>query len=90
MADGEGAFEGRFDGARRFLLRQGTRRFGAPDAATVAGLEATQDIDQLETLAERILQPGVRNWDDLLRTAYEPQRPAPALIPGLWSQEGDD
>ncbi len=86
----EGAFEGWFDGARRFLLRQGTRRFGEPDAATRAAIEATQDIDQLETFAERILQPGVRNWDDLLPTYYVPQRPAPALIPGLWSQEGDE
>jgi hypothetical protein len=86
----EGVIEGRLNEARRLVLRQGTKRFGEPDATTRAAIEATQDIDQLETLADRILQPGVRNWDDLLRTYYVPQRPAPALIPSLWSQEGDE
>jgi hypothetical protein len=63
-----GAFEGRIDGARRFLLRQGTKRFGEPDATTRTAIETTQDIAQLETLAERIPQPGVHDWDDVLPT----------------------
>jgi hypothetical protein len=84
----EGAFEGRFDGTRRYLLRQGTKRFGEPDAATVAALEAIPDIDQLEALAERILEPNVRGWDDLLRSPNGPGHGAPALIPKLWALEG--
>jgi hypothetical protein len=35
---------------------------------TVAAIEAIQDIDRLEALGERILDPGIRDWDDLLRT----------------------
>ncbi len=64
----QGRLEGRLNEARRILLRQGARRFGAPDATTRAAIEATQDIDQLETLAERILQPGVHDWYDVLPT----------------------
>jgi hypothetical protein len=65
-----GALEGRIDGARRFLLRQGTKRFGQPDAATGATLDALQDIDQLEALAERIPEAGVRDWDGLLQSVH--------------------
>ena len=86
----EGAFEGRFDEARRFLLRQGTKRFGAPNAALGAALEAIQDIDQLEALAARIPEPSVRNWDDVLARLDALRRRAPALIPGLGSQEWDE
>ena len=60
--------EGRITGEQQLLLRLGTKRFGEPDATTVAAIEAIQDIDRLEALGERILDPGVRDWDDLLRT----------------------
>ena len=60
--------EGRITGEQQLLLRQGTKRFGEPDATTVAAIEAIQDIDRLGALGERILDPGVRDWDDLLRT----------------------
>jgi len=63
----EGREEGRLDGERRLLLRQGTKRFGKPDAATVATIEAIQDIDRLEALGERILNPDLHGWDALLR-----------------------
>jgi len=59
--------EGRISGARRMLFRQGTKRFGEPDATTVAALEVIQDIDRRETLGERILDPDLHNWNDLLR-----------------------
>jgi predicted transposase YdaD len=63
----EGRSEGRIAGEQRMLLRLGTKRFGLPDAATVADIEAIQDVDRLESLGERILEPNLRGWDDLLR-----------------------
>ena len=50
------------------LLRQGTKRFGEPDAATVAAIEAIKDSGPLEALGDRIVNPGIQTWDDLLRT----------------------
>ncbi len=63
----EGLQEGRIAGERRFLLRQGTKKFGEPDAATVAAIEAIHDVDRLEALGLRIIDADVRGWDDLLR-----------------------
>jgi len=40
--------EGRAEGARRFLRRQGTRRFGKPDAHIEAALDAIADLERLE------------------------------------------
>jgi len=59
--------DGRLEEARRFLLRQGTKRFREPDATTVTALEAIRDIDRLEALGERILDPDLLDWKDLLR-----------------------
>jgi hypothetical protein len=42
--------EGRITGEQKLLLRLGTKRFGEPDATTVAAIEAIQDIDRLEAL----------------------------------------
>ncbi len=64
----EGREQGRLDGERRLLLRMGTKRFGKPDAATVATIEAIQDINRLEALGERILDTNVEDWDGLLGT----------------------
>jgi predicted transposase YdaD len=64
----EGRDEGRIAEARRILIRQGTLRFGDPDAATVATLEAIQDIDRLEALTDRIPDFNIRDWDGLLGT----------------------
>ena len=63
----EGLRKGRVVGERRFLLRQGTKKFGEPDAATAAAIEAIQDVDRLEALGLRLLDADVRDWDDLLR-----------------------
>ena len=63
----EGLEEGRIAGERRFLLRVGTKRFGEPDVATAAAIEAIQDVDRLEALGLRIIDADVHNWDDLLR-----------------------
>jgi hypothetical protein len=59
--------EGRIEGGQRFLLRQGTKRFGEPDVATVTAIEAIRDIDRLEALGDRILESDLQSWDDLLR-----------------------
>src|SRR5437764_487688 len=49
----DGLIEGRLNEARRFVLRQGTKRFGAPDAVAVASLEAIDVLDWLEAIGER-------------------------------------
>jgi hypothetical protein len=59
--------DGRLEEARRLILRQGTKRFHEPDAEAVAALEAIRDIDRLEAIGERILDPDIRDWEDLLR-----------------------
>lgn len=53
--------------AKAILLRQGTKRFGAPDAAAREALEAVRDLNQLERLGERLLD--VTSWQDLLAEA---------------------
>ena len=58
--------EGRIAGEQQLLLRQGTKLFGAPDAATVSAVEAIQDVARLEQLGERILDPTLRGWQELL------------------------
>jgi len=50
--------EGRITGEQQLLQRLGTKRFGEPDATTVAA-KAIQDIDRLEALGERIRDPGI-------------------------------
>jgi len=64
----EGLNEGRLTGERQLLIRQGTKRFGPPDAEKVAAIEAIQDVNRLEALGERILEPNLQSWDDLLRS----------------------
>jgi predicted transposase YdaD len=63
----EGLVEGRISEAQRLVLRQGTKRFGEPDAATVAAVEAIQDILRLEAVHDRALDPDIHDWDELLR-----------------------
>jgi Domain of unknown function (DUF4351) len=59
--------EGREEEARRLLLRYGTRRFGTPNAALIAAIEAIQDVDRLESLTDRIFDATAGDWNDLLR-----------------------
>ncbi len=54
--------------ARRMLLRLGRKRFRDADAETVAAIEAIKDVDRLETLGERILDPEIHDWAALLQT----------------------
>lgn len=63
----EGRREGKIEGEQKLLLRQGTKRFGKPDAAIIAAIEAIQDSDRLEAIGERILDSNIKDWNDLLR-----------------------
>lgn len=66
LAEGEakGKAEGRAEEARRLILRQGTKRFGAPGANVEAAIAGVGSVEQLEQLAERLLE--VESWDELL------------------------
>lgn len=55
--------EGRLDEVRQLLLRQGTRRFGPPDAETRALLAGLTERERLETLAEELVVVG--SWAEL-------------------------
>jgi predicted transposase YdaD len=63
----EGETAGRVNEAQRILRLQGTKRFGEPSLATAAALEGIADVGRLEALGERILDPDLHNWDDLLQ-----------------------
>ena len=58
----EGREEGRIAEARRFLIVLGTERFGEPDEAGFAALEAIQSVERLEALGRRLItvesEPG--------------------------------
>ena len=60
----KGRVEGRIDGERRILLRQATRRFGAPTDAMRARIERVTDQNTLYQLADRVLTAA--SWDELL------------------------
>jgi flagellar biosynthesis/type III secretory pathway protein FliH len=59
----QGLSTGRAHGEQAVLLRQMRRRFGPLDPQVVARIEAIQDTDQLEALADRILD--ARTLEDL-------------------------
>ncbi len=63
----EGLAEGELSGERRILIRQGTKKFGVPDATTLAAIEAITDAQRLELLCERILDANVNDWARLLQ-----------------------
>jgi len=60
----EGRAEGRTEEAKRILKRQGSRRFGKPDAHIEAAIDAIADLDRLEQLTDRVLE--VTGWEELL------------------------
>jgi predicted transposase YdaD len=67
-----GRVEGRTEGERRLLLLQGEEKFGPPDAATRAAIEAITDLAHLEELGVRLVH--VSNWQDLLASATPRRR----------------
>jgi predicted transposase YdaD len=62
----EGRVEGRVEESHRLLLRQGSKRFGVPDAATEATLLAIHDLDRLERLADAMF--NAQSWHEFLAT----------------------
>ena len=56
--------QGRLEGVRNILLRQGRDRFGEPSAEITGLLFAETDLGRLETLAIRLLH--VKTWEKLL------------------------
>jgi predicted transposase YdaD len=62
----QGLVEGRVTGEQQVLVRQGTKKFGKPDAATLTAIEAIREVERLEALCERILDSDVRDWKSLL------------------------
>lgn len=60
----EGREEGRIAEQKRTLLRQGRRRFGEPDSAQQATVEAINDTATLERLLDRVLD--AEDWATLL------------------------
>lgn len=59
----EGREAGEVAAERRVILRQGTRRFGTPDAATTAELNKLS-LPELEILTDKVLD--AENWAELL------------------------
>jgi predicted transposase YdaD len=62
----EGRAEGRIGEAQHFLIRMGTKRLGNPGGVILAAIEAIRDVERLESLGDRIIDPDVRDWDSLL------------------------
>jgi hypothetical protein len=60
----EGNVEGRIQEAHALLLRLGSKRFGAPDAQMLSTLSAISEIEELERLADRLLE--AESWRELL------------------------
>ena len=56
--------KGQLKEAKRMLLRQGRTKFGAPDPATTAAIEAMSDLERIEDLGECLLL--VSSWQELL------------------------
>jgi hypothetical protein len=68
----EGRAEGDARGIRMVVVRHGTRRFGAPDAAAQTALEAITDVPRLLELTDRV--QTATDWNDLLGIPSEPTR----------------
>jgi predicted transposase YdaD len=60
----KGEARGRLQEARRLILLHGQKRFGPPDDATRAALDAITDIERLEQLHLRV--HDVNGWQELL------------------------
>lgn len=58
--------DGRLEEARRILIRLATKRFGEPYRATVAAVDAINDIERLEAIGERTLDVDIHDWNGLL------------------------
>ncbi len=64
--------EGRLLEVREYVIDLGTEKFGPPDAATIAALEAITDLARLRELRGRVL--SATDWQDLLGAPAAPPR----------------
>jgi hypothetical protein len=55
--------------ARRLVLELGFEKFGPPTSATVATVEALDDLDLLHRLSRTVLRAA--NWQELLAVAAD-------------------
>jgi predicted transposase YdaD len=62
----EGLNKGLTQEARKLLLRLGRKHLGEPGATVEAAVQAIDDLERLELLAERLTE--VKSWQDLLQT----------------------
>ena len=64
LEEGEarGEAHGRILEGRNLILRLGRKRFGKPSEEIVAQLEGINSVEELESLAERLLE--VESWQD--------------------------
>ena len=60
--------KGRVEEARLAILRLGRTKFGQPDEGAHATIDAIGDVDQLNSLLERILD--VSTWNELLGSSH--------------------
>jgi hypothetical protein len=60
----EGRREGRLEGARRMLVRLGTKCLGPPTEAEINTLSTITDLERLERMMDRLVTPA--NWRVLL------------------------
>jgi hypothetical protein len=58
--------EGMIKGQQKLLLRQGRKRFGVPDEASINVIHAIKDLDRLERLGDALMD--VASWQELLAT----------------------
>jgi hypothetical protein len=63
-AEIEGMQKGTLLTARRYLLKFGQHQFGKPSAKVEAALNAIQDPDHLDRMADAI--PSAKSWKELL------------------------
>ena len=60
----EGKLEGGLEEGRRVLLRLGQKRLGAASSDVLQRIEAISDVEQIESLIDRVLD--VESWNELL------------------------
>jgi hypothetical protein len=86
---GAGVKVGELRALRELLIRQGSKRFGAAGHAVRAVLELIQDVETLESLCDRMIDPERRSWDDLFRESFtEPDEPNPSTTCEAILREG--
>jgi hypothetical protein len=60
--------EGREAAEKDMILRQGQKRFGAPNESVTASLAAITDLDRLVRMIDRLFDGTAASWQDLLDT----------------------